>query len=157
MYAIVEVGGRQWKVEPGTRLSINRVATVVGAEHAVDHVLLAFDGQQVQVGRPYVQGAKVLCEVLAHPRGPKTISYYFRRRENWRKTIGHRQPLTQLLVKDIVIGAERPLEKAAVKSTVSAPRTTVAASKKPSASRPAQAAARASRPRKTPRAGSGRS
>ena len=102
MYAIVEVGGHQWKVEPGTRLEINRVPAAVGAEHTVERILLAYDGQQVQVGRPYVQGAKVVCEVVGHAQGPKVISYHFRRRENWRKTVGHRQPLTRLIVKDIL-------------------------------------------------------
>ena len=101
MYAIVEAGGRQWKVEPGTRLDINRVATDVGATHTLERVLLGHDGQQLQIGRPYVEGAAVLCEVVEHRKGPKVISYYFRRRENWRKTIGHRQPLTRLLVKDL--------------------------------------------------------
>ena len=101
MYAIVEAGGRQWKVEPGTRLDINRVTTAVGATHTFERVLLGHDGRQLQIGRPYVDGATVLCEVLEHRKGPKVISYYFRRRENWRKTIGHRQPLTRLLVKDV--------------------------------------------------------
>ncbi len=102
MYAIVEAGGRQWKVTPGTRLDINRVTTGVGATHTLERVLLGHDGQQLQIGRPYVEGAKVLCEVLEHRKGPKVISYYFRRRENWRKTIGHRQPLTRLIVKDVL-------------------------------------------------------
>ncbi len=104
MYAIIEVGGRQWKVEPGTRLEVNRVPAAVGSAHAVERVLLAYDGTQLQVGRPYVEGAKVLCEVIEHRQGPKTISYHFRRRENWRNTKGHRQPLSRLVVKEIVCG-----------------------------------------------------
>ena len=156
MYAIVEVGGRQWKVEPGTRLAINRIAGAVGSQHAVERVLLACDGAQVQVGRPHVQGVKVVCVVLAHSLGPKTISYHFRRRENWRKTVGHRQPLTQLLVKDILIGTERPAEKATLKAAGSAPKTSAAAPRK-SASRPTPAAARIPRPRKAARPSGGRS
>ncbi|GEM_PF-993621 len=117
MYAIIEVGGRQWKVEPGTRLDINRVATAVGAQLPVERVLLAHDGAQAHVGRPYVQGAKVICEVIEHRLGPKEISYHFRRRENWRKTVGHRQPLTRLVVKDILLsgGVKEPAAKAEVK------------------------------------------
>ena len=103
MYAIIETGGRQWKVEPGTRLEINRIAAEVGATHTVERVLLAQDGKQVRAGQPYLAGAKVVCEVLAQPLGPKVISYHYRRRENWRKTVGHRQPLTRLLVKEIQI------------------------------------------------------
>ena len=101
MYAIVEVGGRQWRVEPGMKLDVHRLSGAVGAEHTVERVLLAHDGQHVQIGRPYLPGASVVCEVLSHPLGPKAISYHFRRRENWRKTVGHRQPLTQLLVREI--------------------------------------------------------
>jgi len=103
MYAIMEAGGRQWRVEPGKRLQINRIPATVGAAHKIEKVLLAHDGSQLRVGRPYVPGAKVLCEVLAQGQGPKTISYHFRRRENWRKTVGRRQPLTTLLVKEITV------------------------------------------------------
>lgn len=104
MYAIIEFSGRQWKVEPGSRLDVNRVGGAVGQPYAVDKVLLAHDGTRAQVGQPYVPGAKVVCEVVEHRLGPKVISYKFRRRENWRKTRGHRQPLTRLLVKDIQVG-----------------------------------------------------
>ncbi|MBI4341935.1 MAG: 50S ribosomal protein L21 [Candidatus Omnitrophica bacterium] len=109
MYAIIEAGGRQWKVEPGMRLAINRVAGEVGTTHTVDRVLFAQDGQRVQVGTPYLPGAKVVCEIVARPLGPKTIAYHYRRRENWRKTVGSRQRLTALVVKDIQIaGVARP-------------------------------------------------
>ena len=104
-YAIVEVGGRQWRVELGTRLGVNRIDSEVGSRHAVSQVLLARDGERVQVGQPFVGGAKVICEVVDHHKGPKEISYHFRRRERWRKTVGHRQPLTRLLVKEIQLGA----------------------------------------------------
>jgi len=129
MYAIVELGGRQWKVEPGARLEVNRLPGAVGAQHVVDRVLFAQNGEQLQIGRPYLLDAKVICEVVEHRLGPKTISYHFRRRENWRKTRGHRQPLTRLVVKEIVIGA------AAAKPRAAATASTQNAVKKP-ASRP---------------------
>ena len=103
-YAIVEMGGRQWRVEPGTRLDINRINGEVGSQHAVDQVLLARDGDRVEIGRPFVSGATVVCEVVEHRKGPKEIAYHFRRREQWRKTVGHRQPLTRLIVKEIQLG-----------------------------------------------------
>ena len=130
MYAVIEVGGRQWKVEPGSRLDVNRVTTEVGSVHSVERVLLAHDGQAAQVGRPYIEGAKVLCEVLEHRLGPKVISFHFRRRENWRKTVGHRQPLTRLVVKEVQLPGGK---------TMSAP----AAAKKPAAPK---AAAKSSKP-----------
>ena len=132
MYAIVELGGRQWKVEPGTRLDINRVTTKVGEAMTVDRVLLAYDGQAVNIGRPYVDGAQVVCEVLEHRLGPKRISYHFRRRENWRKTVGHRQPLSRLMVKEILWpGSARKAEAAAPAKPAPKPRGTGAVKKTP--------------------------
>ena len=132
MFAIVEAGGRQWKVEPGTRLDINRVTTDVGATHTLERVLLGHDGQQLQIGRPYIEGAAVLCEVLEHRKGPKVISYYFRRRENWRKTIGHRQPLTRLIVKDVRFpGLEVKPESTAKAKTPAVARKAAAQAKVP--------------------------
>ena len=128
MYAVIELGGRQWKVAPGTRLDINRLPSDVGGTHTVERVLLAHDGSALQIGRPYVEGARVVCEVLAHRQGPKVISYHFRRRENWRKTVGHRQPLTRVVVKDIVLpggaGSTVPVRKAISKAQAATrPRT----------------------------------
>lgn len=140
MYAIVELGGRQWRVAPGTQLEVNRLPVDVGGRHTVERVLFTHDGQQTQVGRPYVAGAKVVCEVLAHHRGPRAISYHFRRRENWRKTVGHRQPLTRLVVKDIVFSAAGTTTPSA---EASAPRRVL-----PQASKRTVAAATARRTRK---------
>ena len=133
MFAIVEAGGRQWKVEPGTKFEINRIAAEVGATHALERVLLSHDGQQLHIGRPYLEGAAVLCEVLEHRKGPKVISYYFRRRENWRKTIGHRQLLTRLLVKDVRLPgtSAAPAQDASAEAKPAA-RKTPAAMKTPS-------------------------
>jgi large subunit ribosomal protein L21 len=101
MYAVIELGGRQWKVEPGSRFDVNRVTGDIGATHTVERVLIAYDGQAMQVGRPYLDGAQVVCEVIAHHLGPKVISYHYRRRENWRKTVGHRQPMSRLEVREL--------------------------------------------------------
>ena len=111
MYAIIEAGGRQWKVQPGTRFDINRLSSEVGAIHTVQRVLLAQDEAGLKIGRPYLPDAQVVCEVLAHRQGPKTIAYHYRRRENWRKTVGHRQPLTRLVVKDIILSVASAAQK----------------------------------------------
>ena len=117
MYAVIELGGRQWKVEPGTRFDVNRLEQAVGANVSADRVLMAHDGSQLRLGQPYVAGMAVTCEVLEHRLGPKEISYHFRRRENWRKTVGHRQQLTRLLVKAIQlpgVGAAEPAQSVSV-------------------------------------------
>ena len=121
MYAVVEVGGAQWKVEPGTRLLINRLETAPGKEFTIEQVLFANDGKQPQVGRPYIDGAKVVCEVIEHRLGDKTIAYHYRRRENWRKTVGHRQRLTRLVVKSISCNGVTVGEEHAPKRASSAP------------------------------------
>ena len=107
MYAIVELGGRQWRVEPGSQLRVNRVAGKQGGQYVADRVLLTGDGKTTQIGQPYCEGAKVVCEVLDHRKGPKVINYKFRRRENYRRTRGHRQLLTTLLVKEITLKSAR--------------------------------------------------
>ncbi len=107
MYAIVELGGRQWKVEPGAKFDVNRLTAAVGAPFSVEQVLLTHDGTQAQVGRPYVQGAKVECEVVEHRLGPKELTYRYRRRENWHVKRGYRARLTRLLVKDITLAASK--------------------------------------------------
>ena len=128
VYAIVEVGGRQWKVEPGTRLDVNRIDGKIGTDLPVDQVLLTRDGEQIMVGRPLVAGAKVICEVVEHHKGPKEITYYFRRREHWRKTVGHRQPLTKLIVKDIHLGGKSALPAKASAGQATSRRATGTAS-----------------------------
>ena len=145
MYAIIELGGRQWKVEQGTRLEINRVPVAVGAQHVVERILLAKHGDSLQVGRPYVEGAKVICEVLEHRLGPKEISYHFRRRENWRKTVGHRQPLSRLVVKEITF-QEASVSRPAAETTVKAHTKTVGVGVKAAAPKKRVAKPSAKRP-----------
>ena len=147
MYAIMELGGRQWKVEPGARLEVNRLPGAVGAQHVVERVLFAQHGEQLQIGHPYLLDAKVICEVVEHRLGPKEISYHFRRRENWRKTRGHRQPLTRLVVKEIVVGGS---SATAAATQVATPKK-VAAAKPHAAAKPrTAAAASAQKPVKKP-------
>src|SRR3990167_6279359 len=138
MYAIVELGGRQWKVEPGVRLDVNRLPDAVGSQHVVDRVLFAQHDDQRSFGRPYVADAKVVCEVVDRHLGPKEISYHFRRRENWRNPAGPRQPLTRLVVKEIVFGGAvaAPKEAAPKKASAAKPRASTSApkaAKKPAA------------------------
>lgn len=101
MYAIVELGGLQWRLEPGVRFDVNRLTGEVGAKHNIEQVLLANDGSKVQIGKPYVSGAKVVCEIIEHRLGKKIITYKFKRRSNSRRKRGHRQPMTRLEVKEI--------------------------------------------------------
>ena len=101
MYAIVQVGGLQHRVSPGETIETNELPTPVGKQVTLDQVLLAQNGKALHVGRGILKGAKVVCEVASHFRGPKVIDFKFRRWESYKKTKGDRQDLTRLIVKEI--------------------------------------------------------
>lgn len=103
MYAIIEFNGEQKKVEPKAKVVFNHVRTDIGKNIEIDKVLL-ISNEKVEIGTPYIAGAKVICKVLAHTRGKKTIAFKYKKKAGFRKTIGHRQDLTELLVEDIVSG-----------------------------------------------------
>ena len=105
MYAIVEMKGQQFKVADGQKLFINRIADLEkGATVEFENVLLLDNEGKVKVGAPYVKGAKVVCEVLDNEcRGEKILVFHKKRRKGYRKLNGHRQDLTNVVVKEIVI------------------------------------------------------
>ena len=105
MYAIVEMQGFQYRVETGKKLFVNRIAELEkGAEVTFEKVLLVENNGEVTVGAPVVAGAKVVCEVLDNEcRGEKVLVFHKKRRKGYRKLNGHRQDLTNLVVKEIVL------------------------------------------------------
>ena len=105
MYAIVEMKGQQFRVEAGKKLFINRMNELEkGATVEFENVLLLDNEGKVKVGAPYVKGAKVVCEVLDNEcRGEKILVFHKKRRKGFRKLNGHRQDLTNVVVKEIVI------------------------------------------------------
>ena len=104
MYAIVEMQGLQYKVEAGKKLCYNRMTADKGAEVTFEKVLLVENNGEVTVGAPVVAGAKVVCEVLDNEcRGEKVLVFHKKRRKGYRKLNGHRQDLTNLVVKEIVL------------------------------------------------------
>ena len=105
MYAIVEMQGQQFKVEAGKKLFVNRMEAEKGAEVTFDKVLFVENEGKFKVGTPLVKGAKVVCEVLDNEcRGEKVLVFHKKRRKGYRKLNGHRQDLTNLIVKEIVLG-----------------------------------------------------
>ena len=104
-YAIVETGSKQYRVEPKTLIEVEKLSIPQGQkEVALEKVLFVRSGDQIHVGNPTVNGAKVICDYLGDLRGPKVISFRFRRRKNSRRKKGHRQSLTKLQVKEIKLG-----------------------------------------------------
>jgi large subunit ribosomal protein L21 len=100
MYAVIETGGKQYRVEEGTRLRVAALDAEVGSEVVMDKVLL-LGGETLAVGRPYVENAGVAAEVLEHGRGEKIIVFKKRRRHDSRRTKGHRQMYSAVRITSI--------------------------------------------------------
>jgi large subunit ribosomal protein L21 len=103
MYAIVETGGKQYQVQAGQIVDVERLAAEVGQEVELDQVLLVADDDEVQVGQPTVEGAKVRATVLRQDRGRKMIVFKFKPKERYRRKAGHRQSFTRLRIDEIVL------------------------------------------------------
>lgn len=103
MYAVIETGGKQYRVQQGDILDVERVAGVSedAKEIVFDRVLLIADGDDVKVGRPVVEGAKVNAELVSEVRGPKVIVFKFKRRKQYRRKNGHRQDLHRVRIQGI--------------------------------------------------------
>jgi len=105
MYAIIKACGKQYKVEPGTVLNLDRLASDPGETLVLeDAVLLVINEGEITVGTPTVAGARVELEINEHMRGKKLVVFKMKRRKHFRRKTGHRQELTRGTVRDIVIG-----------------------------------------------------
>ena len=101
MYAVIKTGGKQYRVAQGDRLRVEKLAGNVGDTVTLGEVLLVGSGDGVKVGAPTVGGAKVEAKIVAQDRAPKVIIFKFRRRKNYRRKTGHRQPFTALEITGI--------------------------------------------------------
>ena len=102
MYAVIETGGKQYRVEVGTELEVELLEVEAGQSITLDRVLLVADGELAAVGRPVVENATVAADVVRQTRGEKTVSFKYRPKARRRVTKGHRQELTVLRISDIV-------------------------------------------------------
>lgn len=101
MYAVIKTGGKQYRVAEGESLKVEKLDVEEGASVEFDTVLMIADGDQVRVGAPYIEGARVTATVKAQGRSPKVLIVKFRRRKHYRKTQGHRQSYTELRISGI--------------------------------------------------------
>ncbi|MBC7075593.1 MAG: 50S ribosomal protein L21 [Syntrophomonadaceae bacterium] len=102
MYAIIETGGKQYKVSEGSVLKIEKLEAEPGEKITLDRVLMFHDGNSnIKIGSPLVEGAKVVAEVVEQGKGPKIIVYKYKRRKNYHKKQGHRQPYTKIKIERI--------------------------------------------------------
>lgn len=96
-YAVIKTGGKQYRVAEGDRIRVEKLPGEVGAEISFDEVLM-LGGDTVSVGTPLVSGARVQAKIVAQDRAKKLIIFKYRRRKNYRRKNGHRQPYTELVI-----------------------------------------------------------
>lgn len=100
MYAVIETGGKQYKIQEGDKLRVEKLDAKVGDTVTFDKVLF-IGGDDVKVGRPYVEGAKVQAKVLEQNKAKKVVVYKFKAKKNYRNKRGHRQPYTFIEIETI--------------------------------------------------------
>lgn len=101
-YAVVEAGGKQYRVTEGQTLKVERMPQSIGEEVELDRVLLVSKGDEVLVGRPLVEGARVRATVVGAGKHKKRLVMKFRPKQRYRRKLGHRQPYTLLRIDEIV-------------------------------------------------------
>ncbi len=104
MYAVIQTGGKQYRVSEGDTVKVEKLAAEEGASIDIDRVLMVADGDAIQIGAPYVAGGKVTATVESHGRAKKVKIIKFRRRKHHLKRQGHRQSFTALKITSISAG-----------------------------------------------------
>jgi len=116
MYAVFRTGGKQYRATTGDVLKVEKIDAEQGASIELDQVLMVGEGEDVQIGSPYLEGGKVTATVVEHGRGEKIRIIKFKRRKNYRRQMGHRQYYTAIEITGMVAGSgAKPAKKKAVK------------------------------------------
>ena len=102
MFAVIEIGGTQYRVEPKGVIYVNRLETEKDQEVEISKVLLVNTGEGIAIGKPYVENALVKAKVLDHLKGDKILVFHKKRRKGYKKLKGHRQYLTKLEIESII-------------------------------------------------------
>ena len=102
MYAIIETGGKQYKVAVGDKVKVEKIEAEEGGEVVFDKIVAIGGEEGLKAGTPYVEGAKVVGEVTEQGKHKKVVVVHYKPKKNIRKKNGHRQPYTEVLVKEIV-------------------------------------------------------
>lgn len=101
MYAVITTGGKQYKVNEGAQIRVEKLSGDVGEKVVFDRVLMTCADGKTSIGTPTVSGAKVEAEITAQDRAKKVVVFKFKHRKNYRRKYGHRQPYTQLRITKI--------------------------------------------------------
>ena len=102
MYAVVETGGKQYKVSVGQMINVEKLAAQEGERVELSHVLMVGQADQIRVGTPLVEGAKVVATVMGHDRSRKVMAFRYMPKERLRRVRGHRQSFTRLKIEEII-------------------------------------------------------
>lgn len=105
MYAVIQTGGKQYRVAQGDDLMVEKLSGQLGDPVIFDKVLMASDGENVRVGKPYIESAKVLGRLKRQDKRKKVIVFKFKRRKGFRRTRGHRQPFSLVRIEGIELGS----------------------------------------------------
>jgi large subunit ribosomal protein L21 len=101
MYAVVSTGGKQYKVQKGETLRIEKIPGEVGGKVTLDQVLLVADGESIRVGQPMVEKAAVQASIVEQDKAKKILVFKYKRRKRYRRKAGHRQPYTAIRIDGI--------------------------------------------------------
>ena len=123
MYAVIKTGGKQYRVAPDEKIQIEKLIGQAGDQIEFTSVLMVSNGASVDIGAPFVTGATVVGEIASQDRGPHIIIFKKRRRKHYRRKNGHRQDLTSVTIREILLGGAKPSQKAAAPAaaTLAAP------------------------------------
>lgn len=106
MHAIIESGGKQYKVAEGDVITVEKLNDEVGSTIDLDKVLMIIDNSKTKIGKPYIKDAKATARVMEHGKGKKILVFHYKAKKNIRKRYGHRQPFTKLLIETIAAKSE---------------------------------------------------
>ena len=120
MYAVIKTGGKQYKVEAGATLKVEKLLGEVGSKVVIDKVLMIADGDNTTIGAPLIAGATVNATVVSHGRADKVMIFKFRRRKHYRKTQGHRQSFTEIQIGEILAAGQAAANPAKAKAAKAA-------------------------------------
>lgn len=100
-YAVIQTGGKQYRVAEGDVIEVEKLDFDAGAEAKFEEVLLVSNGSNLSIGTPLVQGASVVADVVEQIKDDKVIAFKYKRRKGYHRTVGHRRQLTKLKIKTI--------------------------------------------------------
>lgn len=106
MYAIIETGGKQYRVEEGKTIRVEKLPQEKGDAVIFERVLMIQSGDELHVGKPYLEGGRVEGKVVARGRGRKIIVFKFKAKKNYKRTQGHRQPFSEVMIQRIEANAK---------------------------------------------------